>query len=129
MNSLLRIACCVFCIGLFGCATSPQKMYKTRGLSQCQQVCVQHLESCQQNCTNNCRNCQEAVTDSAATNFFNYANELQVQGGYINRRLKSYRDPLQCRKVTCNCAIDFNTCNQACTGIVQKKLKPLPYCP
>jgi hypothetical protein len=44
------------------------------------------------------------------------------------RGLKSYHDPLQCRKVTCNCPSDFITCNQGCTGVIQKKLRSVPYC-
>ena len=130
MNFLFRLFyCIILLIGLSGCISQQNTLVKPQKINQCMSVCVQHLESCKRNCTNNCINCSFSATDTAAVNFFKYTNEIQVQGGYINRRLKSYRDPLQCRKVTCNCTSDFLTCKQSCTGIIQKRLQSLPYCP
>lgn len=92
-------------------------------------TCVQHVETCKQNCTDNCQNCTVEASNTAAEHFFRYVNDKQIQGGTIDRSLKSYRDPLQCRKVSCNCTSDYITCKQSCTGVVQKRLQPLPYCP
>lgn len=44
------------------------------------------------------------------------------------RELNSYRDPLQCRKVTCDCLSDFAICKKGCTGVIPTKLQAVPYC-
>lgn len=128
MNSFLRFMCCIVLLGLSGCATQQQRVVKTSEVAQCQQLCVQRLDSCKQTCTESCPKCMAAADHKATTNFLEYLHEKRVQGGYITRRLKSYRDPLQCRKVSCNCLSDFITCKQGCTGVIQKQLRPVPYC-
>ena len=129
MIYLLRLTCCLLVIVLMGCATHHPKIVKTNGLSQCQSICVQRLQYCKQNCTNGCPTCSASATITADVNYCKYVHEIKVQGGYIARGLKSYRDPLQCRKVSCNCSADFSTCNQGCTGIIQKQLRSVPHCP
>ena len=128
MNSLLRVLCCVVLLYLSGCATQDKTITNGQTLKQCQTICIQHLEACKQNCTNNCRNCSIKSSYTSAVNFTKYVQEKQVQGGIITRGLNSYRDPLQCRKVTCNCPSDFITCKQSCTGVIQKRLRSVPYC-
>jgi hypothetical protein len=128
MNTLLRLTCCLAFLGISAC--DPQyNLVKSKEISSCKIFCLKQQESCQQRCVDNCPKCYHAATDSAANGFFKYTNVKQVEGGYINRRLISYRDPLQCRKVSCNCTADFLTCNQGCTGIIEKRLQSLPYCP
>ncbi len=127
MNLLLRIVCCFTLLCLSGCVKQifigdPQT------INLCKTICVQHLQSCQKNCTNNCRMCSAASNYTSAKNFFKYVHEKQVEGGFITRGLNSYRDPLQCRKVTCNCTSDYTTCIQGCTGVIQKQLRSVPYC-
>ncbi|WP_081964831.1 acyltransferase [Legionella norrlandica] len=128
MNIVFRLCFCFVIIGLSACTTLKNKITHHKSLNQCQQICLEHLEYCKQNCTNNCRNCSSSATISAQKNYLKYLHEIEVRGGYITRGLQSYRDPLQCRKVTCNCAADFNVCNQGCTGVIQKRLLPVPYC-
>lgn len=128
MNSLLRVLCCVVLLGLSGCIIPKKIIVNRQAFTQCKMICVQHLESCKQHCTNNCPRCSSASTYTSTTNYFKYVHEQQVEGGYITRGLNSYRDPLQCRKVSCNCASDFNTCIQGCTGVIQKRLQSVPYC-
>jgi len=128
MNSLLRLLCCIAFIGLSACMTQQKTEVKGQSLSQCKTICLQHLESCKQSCTNNCRTCSAGSSYTSTSNYSKYVHEKFVEGGYIARGLNSYRDPLQCRKVTCNCASDFNTCNQGCTGVIQKRLQSVPYC-
>jgi hypothetical protein len=42
--------------------------------------------------------------------------------------LNSYRDPLQCRKVTCNCHADYQVCIQSCSGVIHKQLRVASAC-
>lgn len=128
MNSFLRLICCIVLIGLSGCATEQQRFAKSEQVKQCQRLCVQRFEFCKQNCTESCPKCAAAADHKAITNFLEYLHEKRVQGGYVTRRLKSYRDPLQCRKVSCSCLSDFITCKQGCTGVIQKQLRSVPYC-
>lgn len=128
MNSSLRVLCCLALLGLSGCITQQKIPIDNEALKQCKMVCTQHLDSCKQNCNNNCPMCSSYSNFTSAANYFKYVHEKHVEGGFIDRGLNSYRDPLQCRKVTCNCTSDFNTCIQGCTGVVQKQLRSVPYC-
>ena len=123
MNYLFRLLCCISFLNLSGCAT-----YKTQNVNQCKAQCVKSFESCKQLCSNSCSKCSTSEKRSALSHFLKYAHEEQLQGGAVTRDLNSYRDPLQCRKVTCNCYADLMTCNQGCTSIVQKSLQSVPYC-
>jgi hypothetical protein len=42
--------------------------------------------------------------------------------------LPSYKDPLQCRKVTCSCVQDYHTCLAACRGTIHTALRVAPVC-
>lgn len=128
MNSLLRGICCIFLLSLFGCATDEKIQVNPQSLTLCKMTCVQHLEFCQKNCTNNCPTCSADSSYTSKSNHLKYVHEKQVQGGFNTRGLNSYRDPLQCRKVTCNCTSDFITCNQGCVGVIKKRLRSVPYC-
>lgn len=128
MNTLLRLFCCLMFLCLSSCATQQNNAIKSSSLSQCKQVCFQHLKTCSATCTDNCPACSAKSTYHSASNYSKYVHEQRIEGVFITRELNSYRDPLQCRKITCNCAADFNTCNQGCTGIIQKRLRAVPYC-
>lgn len=126
--NLLRCFIYIVSLGLTACAFV-QPHVVTPETNQCKMRCLQQLHSCKQRCNDSCSICLVNSMESSASHYFNYTNEKQVEGGYINRRLKSYRDPLQCRKVSCSCMADLSTCNQACTGVIEKRLQSLPYCP
>jgi hypothetical protein len=126
---LLRLLCFSLFLILLGCTTIHSYWSKPHNVSACQQVCLRHLAYCNQQCKDSCPDCSCGATQCASLNYKQYIHEIQVQGGEVMRQLQSYRDPLKCRKVTCNCSSDFNTCNQSCTGVVQKRLQPSPYCP
>lgn len=128
MNSFLRLLCFLVLTGLSGCVTQQKAGMSNQGMSACQMTCVQHYKYCAQHCTNNCLTCSADANDSAAVNYFQYVHEQQIEGAIVTRGLNSYRDPLQCRKVSCNCMSDLLTCKQGCTGVVQKRLRPVPYC-
>ena len=128
MNSFLRLFCCIIMVGISGCQGLKQYALKLQVEEQCKVVCVQHFEYCKQNCIDNCPNCSIASQRKAAKNFKKYTYERKVEGKMVMRELNSYRDPLQCRKVTCDCLADFEICKEGCTGVIKKKLQVIPYC-
>ena len=94
----------------------------------CGAICAQRFEACNQQCTDSCPLCSFVADKAAVEGSVRYKQEKIIMGGYFNRRLKSYRDPLQCRKVTCSCAADLMTCEQNCTGMIHKQLRAVPHC-
>lgn len=126
MSSLLRVLCCVILLGFLGCAS--KNVLRGQNLAQCQMTCAKHFEFCSQNCVDNCPTCSWKSGQSAAANFSKYVNEQKVQGKKVMRELNSYRDPLQCRKVTCDCVADLMACKQSCSGVIHKRLQAIPNC-
>ena len=94
----------------------------------CLTNCARHYAACSQTCENNCRNCQIERKLKAEEHYQRYLHREKLAGGYDLRQLSSYKDPLHCRKVTCNCAADLNACKQACYGTIHKTLRTAPYC-
>ncbi|PWY54891.1 acyltransferase [Legionella qingyii] len=127
MNSFLRLVCCTIILLLGGCHGLQQNALKGQTLEQCNRTCVQHFDFCRQNCVNNCSTCSHASQREAEKNFAKYVHERKVEGKKVMRELNSYRDPLQCRKVTCDCLSDFTICKKGCTGVIPKKLQAVPY--
>jgi hypothetical protein len=128
MNFLLRLGCFLIFLSLISCVTQQKALVKTQELKQCKSMCMQRFVSCQKLCVNNCASCSAKESYMTIVNYVKYVHEEQIEGGSLMRGLKSYRDPLQCRKVTCNCYADLMTCEQSCTGIIQKQLRSVPYC-
>lgn len=126
MVILLRLLLVVllFCSS---CTTQQDKDHAVY-VAQCKFSCVQQRTVCNKVCTNNCPNCTAHAAQHTENTYKKYMRQEQIQGGIIFRELNSYRDPLQCRKVTCNCSADYNVCIQSCTGIIKKQLRALPYC-
>ena len=89
---------------------------------------MQGFAVCKERCVDNCAICSAKADYSAIKNYDEYVHEKIIEGGTITRSLKSYRDPLQCRKVTCNCYADLSICEQTCAGIIHKQLRAVPYC-
>lgn len=125
MSLLVRIILFIIVGVLTACA---KPTFTPQEIASCSLICTQHLHSCQDNCTNNCPACSQDSSYTSLTQYLKYVQEKQIQGGFITRGLNSYRDPLQCRKVSCNCAADYITCKQGCTGVIHKKLRAVPYC-
>jgi len=124
----LRIVCCIILLSLVGCGTMQKNALKGQPLQQCMMTCMQHFDFCKNNCVDNCPNCSATSSYRSAVNFTKYVNERKVEGKNVTRELNSYRDPLQCRKVTCSCITDLATCKQSCTGVIHKRLQAVPYC-
>jgi hypothetical protein len=128
MRFLLGLICSVLLLSNLGCMNQHANITKSSDPKQCLAQCTQRFESCKTLCVNNCAVCSAKANQNMVENYSEYVHEEQVEGGYVMRGLKSYRDPLQCRKVTCNCYADLITCEQNCTGIIHKQLRAVPYC-
>ncbi len=125
MNFAARIV--LFCL-LFSLAGCVSNSFRQQELAQCKATCARHFEFCKKNCINNCPVCFWQSTQNTVQNFTKYTMERKVEGKKVMRELNSYRDPLQCRKITCNCMMDLMTCNQSCSGVIRKRLQVIPNC-
>ncbi|WP_133127460.1 acyltransferase [Legionella nagasakiensis] len=124
MYIMIRLIFCFVFILLASCT----KQTPASGQAGCRISCEKQFNECKAVCTNNCRRCSTCTDLSAAKSYNQYKHEQCMQGGIIARELKSYRDPLQCRKTTCNCLADYRMCVQSCAGTIQKRLQVAPTC-
>ena len=129
MNSIVRVLFCFLLLSLSSsCALQKQTMLHSNEEKLCQNTCLQRAQSCQKLCLNNCLSCKDSSMGEAINDYAHYIHEEQLKGGSVNRVLNSYRDPLQCRKVSCDCTADLMTCDQNCTGVIYKNLRTVPSC-
>lgn len=94
----------------------------------CIATCEQRAAACTKVCRNNCRQCQARAGQSTSESYLYYQHEQFVKCDIVARQLNSYRDPLQCRKVTCSCSADYQICMQSCGSGIKKQLRVAPVC-
>lgn len=94
----------------------------------CKVQCLKQLKHCEQVCDNSCGMCVALGKQRVVKNYRHYLQQQIIQGKEVPRDLKSYRDPLQCRKISCNCVADLEQCIQFCTGAIHKRLQVAPTC-
>jgi hypothetical protein len=94
----------------------------------CKATCQERFIACNKTCDNSCSGCCQASNQRTAREYDHYLKQQAIQGKAVVRELNSYRDPLQCRKTTCECPTDYRTCIQTCSGKVPKKLQMAPAC-
>lgn len=128
MNIIIRLFFCVMALGLLSCSTHHNTHLNSASVNQCKSMCIQRFDVCNKSCVDNCKNCTLSAYYRSSANFTKYSQEIKVMGGIVSRELNSYRDPLKCRKISCNCEADRDTCTQGCTGVIQKRLKIVHNC-
>lgn len=94
----------------------------------CRQACHEKQRVCQRSCYNNCPLCCAKQNSDTQISYDRYKHQQIIQGQAIIRQLKSYRDPLQCSKISCDCVSDHATCLQSCTKKTPKQLQLSPSC-
>ncbi|MBA3537051.1 MAG: acyltransferase [Tatlockia sp.] len=94
--------------------------------ASCAATCVNRLTTCTKVCRNDCPQCIVASNKKTARNYDKYVREQCIKGQIIALQLNSFRDPLQCRKITCNCPADYEVCLQSCGGPVIQRLQHVP---
>lgn len=125
-SSVIIMLCTVMLIACVGKPVS--KNYTTTAVAACKKSCQESYHQCRKVCHNSCRNCAAYEQQVTAKHYRNYTHEQCVEGGFVIRQLNSYRDPLKCRKTTCDCEADYQICSQACSGIIHKYLQVAPTC-
>jgi hypothetical protein len=119
----VRIGCIILSAAplLQGC--SKQHNLSLSAINACQYHCRQQLNECKEKCDDGCIQCLQQSFTASNQHYFQFIHQQVVQGGGVARDLKSYRDPLQCLKSTCNCHADYYQCSDACTGTIHKRLQ------
>lgn len=124
----LRVFCCGLVMIITGCATNQAFIKQTQERKVCIAACQQQLSVCQQTCDNSCQKCCAKSNQSTVSHYYQYKERQRIQGAGITRDLNSYRDPLQCRKTTCECIVDYQVCTQSCSGKLPKRLHEVLVC-
>ena len=116
IHALLRFLVSVLLLSmLIACAHQPGADRRSGEIRACKINCQIKARACTRLCRNNCRSCAFFAHQKAAHSYCQFEHEQIVQGGIISRELNSYRDPLQCRKITCDCITDYRACAKTCT--------------
>lgn len=123
MTKMIRFfaVCSALCL-LVACTNQALMTKHTERLS-CKMTCQQRLKTCQQVCHDDCYTCFKEVQKTVNRSYDQYIHELKTQGGVNSRELNSFKDPLQCRKTSCDCSADYEICAQSCTGLIHKNMK------
>lgn len=123
-----RTAVVFVCLLMGSCTAYHHPTESKAKVAACRASCKQRFNACQLTCRNSCGQCTAYAAQSSSESYLYYKHEQYVKGGIIARDLKSYRDPLQCRKATCSCVADYYVCSQSCGGVVRSQLQVAPVC-
>ena len=125
---MFSLLCVVFL--LMGCVYHPREMAVAAQTKRaCVQTCEQRASSCRVQCEEDaCGFCAEHVSQAANVAYTQYRHERCIQGKTMVRRLQSYRDPLACKKISCDCSADYRVCVEACSGNIHKRLQVASIC-
>jgi hypothetical protein len=129
MNRSMILLVALIGLAMMGCVKQHSATVENSNLSQCKMQCLNRLKTCQAVCNDDCQHCLKKAKITAHKHYHRFIHQQVEQGGLLARNLKSYRDPLQCLKATCNCHADFHQCSASCTGTIFKRLQsPLTCC-
>ncbi|MCH9717617.1 MAG: hypothetical protein K0U52_11100, partial [Gammaproteobacteria bacterium] len=123
------IVTCFMLLFLNACSLSPREDAKR---AQVERACIDQCQiektRCEQRCANGCKLCEKQNDSSMLKRYKDYIHEQCVQGERVALQLQSFRDPLQCRKVSCDCSADHRVCVSTCRGKIRKYLQVTPFC-
>ena len=85
-----------------------------REMRACKDTCQYNSQNCHKLCSDDARNCQANVMANTKASYARYVCQQKVQANDIALELQSFRDPLQCKKITCDCLADARLCAKAC---------------
>ena len=130
MQHIIRIILwCGVVICLYGCSHAPREDAKRAGAKRaCIKQCQIKQTACQKVCSMGCKQCEVKAKESMMKRYKTYVHEQCVQGERVALQLQSFRDPLQCRKTSCDCPADYRVCVGSCRGNIQKSLQVTPFC-
>ncbi|HVT62826.1 MAG TPA: hypothetical protein VHD33_04985 [Legionellaceae bacterium] len=110
------------------CALTSCALYQPAKVAQqhsCYQLCAEKCKHCRAVCDQDPLTCNAKADAMAAVHFNQYRRQQRIQGLPMTEELQSFRDPLACMKTTCNCAVDYRVCRQACRGTISKRLQKI----
>jgi hypothetical protein len=119
----LKFFLCTAIILLCSCTSRHQHDVSDQAVRSCTSVCQQQLSHCKEVCEKDCKTCDGQSKQETRQHYKRYEHERCIEGKTLIRRLQSYHDPLQCRKMSCDCMADFRVCAQACRGQIQKQIQ------
>lgn len=114
---------CGIMLLLTACSYYQHYAQKNEHRKQCRMQCEQRFQCCLKVCDDNKALCRMKSKVRAAMHFSQYRQQQNVKGQIVSEELNSFRDPLACRKTTCDCVEDKNMCQQACRGSIRKRLQ------
>ena len=115
---------------MLGCSqTSPHEdALHAQAKRACEKTCGQEQSMCLRRCKDSCKACQVRENKKMVHLYKTYIHEQCAQGKRVALQLQSFRDPLQCRKSSCDCPADYRVCMSSCTGQIYKSLQITPVC-
>ena len=125
---------CLMSLGLVGCnKRMPLMMTKKEEVhAQQQRACINQCgiekSKCLEHCQYSCKHCEKYESTKMAARYKKYIHEQNIQGKRVALQLQSFRDPLQCRKASCDCQADYRVCVGQCRGKIRKQLQVKPFC-
>lgn len=108
---------------LVACAHKPSHLSADGHGYDCDAGCRAALTTCNQECQNSCQLCKKHTQRMTDRRYRIYVARQKAQGLPVIQMRDAYKDPLRCKKVTCDCASDYDICKQLCTGKVTPVLK------
>ncbi|MDF1827082.1 MAG: hypothetical protein P1U39_02265 [Legionellaceae bacterium] len=123
---IMVVACAL--LGLLSCTSNPKDVAEAQEKRACEQICLKNQQSCLRTCDDSCKACQVRENEKMEQRYKTYVDEQCEQGKRVALQLQSFRDPLQCRKSSCDCPADYRVCMSACAGPVYKRLQVTPVC-
>jgi len=116
-------------LNLSSCAIPPKA---TAEKNQQERACIKQCEvvkqDCLKRCEYSCKQCDAQAHKKMVDRYQQYIHEQCVKGERVSLQLQSFRDPLECRKVSCNCSADQRVCVGQCKGNIRKRLQVKPFC-
>lgn len=129
MHTMIRVIAVSFVL-LFtlSCASNHKDAEKAEAKRVCERTCEQKQNACLRVCDDSCKECEQREAKRTARVYKTYIHEQHQQGKRVALQLQSFRDPLQCRKSSCDCPADYRVCMSACAGQIYKSLQVAPVC-
>lgn len=129
INRIIRLTLCCSLLFCTSCMQYTSIFHRNTGFATCKLACEKTLAHCAKTCRNNCDRCTRAAAIMTTAKYNRYIQQQIIKGKIIALQLNSFRDPLQCRKMTCNCMADYQICVQACGSVeTPKRLQHIPLC-
>lgn len=114
---------------LHSCTMPSHEDYKrAQDERACINQCALKKQACAEHCQYSCKNCEKYEHNNMTKRYKKYIHEQNVQGKRVALQLQSFRDPLQCRKISCDCPADYRVCVGQCKGKIRKRLQVKPFC-